>query len=193
MQHDLTLAVPGARLVPLDYGHAAALFDLVDPQMWAGLSTPLPRTVLDMEQYVLTARETPARYAFAILGPDGAVRGSTSLHEVERVHGRAVIGHTFLGRTWWGDGTNPASKYALLSHAFEDWALHRVALRADVDNVRSVRAIERLGARYEGMLRGHRVGPDGVHRDSASYSILAPEWPQVRAALAARLPQAARV
>ena len=191
MQHELTLATAGVRLVPLDYGHAAPLFGLVDPEMWAGLSTPQPRTVLDMERYVLTAGETPARYAFAVIGPDGEVRGSTSLHEVERIHGRAVIGHTFLGRPWWGGGTNPAAKYALLRHAFEDWALHRVALRADVDNGRSIRAIERLGARYEGVLRGHRVGPDGHYRDSASYSVLAPEWPQVRTALAQRLPQAA--
>ncbi|MDT0165848.1 GNAT family protein [Actinotalea sp. AC32] len=188
MQHDIVLGAHDVTLVPLGYEHAAALLELVDDDLWAGLSTPRPRTTADVELMVLRAWESPTRWSFAVLDArTGEVRGSTSLYEVDRDHRRAVVGLTFYGRRWWGGPTNPATKLALLGHAFDGWGLHRVALRVDPANVRSVAAVERLGGVREGLLRGHRTTPDGATADSLSFSILSSEWPDVRAGLERRL------
>lgn len=188
MQHDIVLGAHDVALVPLGYEHAAPLLALVDDALWAGLSTPRPRTSADMELMVLRAWESPTRWSFAVLDAvTGEVRGSTSLYEVDRDHRRAVVGLTFYGRRWWGGSTNPAAKLALLGHAFETWGLHRVALRVDPANVRSVAAVERLGGVREGLLRGHRTTPDGATADSLSFSIISSEWPAVRAGLEHRL------
>lgn len=99
---------------------------------------------------------------------------------------RCEIGHTFYGRHWWGGATNPACKLLLLTHAFEDWGMYRVALRCDARNARSLAAMRRLGAVPEGVLRGHRVAADGSRGDTAYLSVLAPEWPAVRDGLLRR-------
>lgn len=187
MQHDLTLSAADVRLVPLDLDHAPALLALVDDEMWFGMTTPTPRRVEDMADWVRLAHATPARYAFAVVGRAGEVRGSTSFYDVDREVGRCEIGHTFYGRAWWGGRTNPACKLALLGHAFEEWGMHRVALRGDARNTRSVAAMRRLGAVEEGVLRGHRVAADGSRGDTVYFSLLAPEWPVARARLEERL------
>ena len=187
MIHDLTLAAGDVRLVPLAAGHAAPLLALIDDALWAGMTSPTPRSHEDLLAAVVAAEAHPTRYAFAVLGPDGAVRGSTSFYDVEPAQQRCEIGFTFYGRSWWGGATNPACKLALLRHAFEAWGLPRVALRADARNARSIAAMRRLGARPEGVLRGHRVAADGSRGDTAYFSVLAPEWPAVRAGLVARL------
>ncbi len=102
--------------------------------------------------------------------------------------GRVELGSTFYAREWWGGTTNPACKYLLLRHAFEDLGVARVALRADARNSRSLGAIRRLGAVPEGVLRSHRVAPDGSRQDTAYFSVLRDEWPTVRDGLLARLP-----
>lgn len=187
MLHTLTLAEDEVGLVPLAPEHAPALLALVDDAAWFGWSVPVPRSVDDMAAIIDTARETPARYAFAVLGADGEVRGTTSFYDVERQAARCEIGWTYYGRSWWGGRTNPAAKLALLRHAFDTWDMHRVALRADARNARSIGAITRLGAVPEGVLRGHRVAADGSRGDTAYFSILRDEWPAVRAGLEARL------
>lgn len=187
MQHDLALAAGDVRLVPLTVDHAEALLRLVDDELWSGMTTPTPRAVAALTDWVERAHATPGRYAFAVLGPDGQVRGSTSFYEVDAQVRRCEVGHTFYGRAWWGGTTNPACKLALLAHAFEEWGMHRVALRADARNARSVAAMRRLGAVEEGVLRGHRVAADGSRGDTVYFSVLAPEWPAVRAGLEDRL------
>lgn len=187
MEHDLTLSAGDVRLVPLSTEHAAGLLALVDDAMWFGMTTPTPRRVEDMAAWVELAHTAAARCAFAVLGPDGEVRGSTSFYDVEPRVGRCEIGHTFYGRAWWGGRTNPACKLALLRHAFEEWGMHRVALRGDARNARSVAAMRRLGAVEEGVLRGHRIAADGSRGDTIYFSVLAPEWPEVRARLEERL------
>ncbi len=187
MLHDLTLAADEVRLVPLGVEHAPALLAYVDDAAWFGWSVPTPRTVEDMAGVVTAAHATPERYAFAVLGPGGEVRGTTSFYDVDLRVARCEIGWTFYGRPFWGGRTNPAAKLALLRHAFDVWGMHRVALRADARNTRSVGAIMRLGAVPEGVLRGHRIAADGSRGDTAYFSILAPEWPAVRAGLEGRL------
>lgn len=187
MKHDLTLRGGGVTLVPLAREHAPDLLALVDDELWFGMTTPPPRTIDDAEQWVTDATAVPGRYSFAVLGDDG-VRGSTSFYDVDLRTGRCEIGNTFYGRAWWGGPTNPACKLMLLEHAFDVWGMHRVALRADARNARSLAAIARLGAVREGTLRGHRVAADGTRGDTVYFSILRDEWPVVRAALGARIP-----
>lgn len=188
MLHDIVLAGHGVRLVPLTIEHAPALLPLLDDELWAGMTTPTPRTLADVEGYLRTALDTPDRYAFAVLDVGtGEVRGSTSYYDVAPAQQRCEIGHTFYGRQWWGGPTNPACKLLLLERAFEVWGMHRVALRADARNARSIAAMRRLGLVSEGVLRGHRVAADGSRGDTACFSVLAPEWPATRAGLLSRL------
>lgn len=187
MRHDLRLERYGVRLVPLADRHAAALFHLVDDEMWANMGSLVPRSEADMRSWVATAHATEARWAFAVIGDDGQVRGSTSFYDWEDKVRRVEIGYTFYGRQWWGGSTNPACKFLLLEQAFEVWDARRVALRADARNERSIGAIRRLGAVPEGVLRHHRLGSDGEPADTAYFSILPDEWPAVRSGLLARL------
>lgn len=188
MQHDLVLERHGVRLVPLDASHADALVSFVDDALWRGMTSATPRTPADMAATIEAAVAAPDRLAFAVLdAATGEVRGSTSFYDWSPAFARVEIGHTYYGRPWWGGPTNPACKLALLTHAFDVWGCARVALRADAENTRSLAAIQRLGAVPEGVLRSHRVRPDGSRGDTAYFSILAPEWPAVRAGLEARL------
>jgi len=97
------------------------------------------------------------------------------------------IGYTWLASSAIRTRANTESKLLMLAHAFETWAVHRVCFHTDVRNERSRAALERIGAQFEGVLRAHRLATDFAPRDSARYSIIAPEWPQVRQRLQRRL------
>jgi N-acetyltransferase len=186
--HDLALEGHGVRLVPLDAAHAPALAAFVDAPTWAGMSTPLPQGDDAWRAQVAAARTAPGRYAFAVLdAATGELRGSTSFYDRDTRVPRVEIGHTFYAPRWRGGATNPACKLLLLTHAFDVWGCARVALRADSRNTRSISAITRLGAQPEGVLRRHRRAPDGTLADTAYFSVVAEEWPSVRAGLLARL------
>jgi RimJ/RimL family protein N-acetyltransferase len=188
VHHDLALEGHGVRLVPLDATHAPALAAFVDDRIWAGMSTPLPAGDDAWRAEVAAAHATPGRYAFAVLDAGtGELRGSTSFYDRDTRVPRVEIGHTFYAPRWWGGDTNPACKRLMLTHAFEVWGCARVALRADSRNTRSIGAITRLGATPEGVLRRHRLAPDGTLADTAYFSVVADEWPAVRAGLLARL------
>ena len=188
MDHAITLGGFGVRLVPLAHEHAPDLARLVDAELWAGMSNPLPDTEQAMSGYVASAVATPGRAAFAVLGADdGVVRGSTSLYDWVPSQERVELGSTFYAREFWGGTTNPACKLLLMRHAFEEAGINRLALRADARNARSIAAITRLGAVHEGVLREHRIAPDGSRGDTVYFSILAREWPAVRAGLLTRL------
>lgn len=187
--HDLLLSTHGVRLEPLEPRHAAGLLAIVDDDaLWAGMTSPRPTSVTAWEEYVRAEQEAADKLAFAVVGEaDDELRGHTTFYELSRTQRRVEIGATFYGRTWWGGVTNPACKFLLLRHAFEEWGLQRIALRADARNTRSRAAIERLGARPEGVLRKHRIAPDGSTGDTAYFSIVDDEWPAVRDGLLQRL------
>ena len=129
----------------------------------------------------------PTTLALAVTSTaDGGLRGITSFYEHVPSVPRVEIGHTYYGRQFWGGDTNPHTKLLKLGHAFDTWACERVALRCDADTTRSAGAIQRLGARPEGVLRGHRRRHDGTVADTAYFSILRAEWPVVRDGLLAR-------
>jgi RimJ/RimL family protein N-acetyltransferase len=188
MLHDLTLEGYGTRLVPLADEHAEALSAFVDDRLWAGMSSPTPDTPDGMRAEIRAAQQAPGRLALTVLDvATGSVRGSTSFYDWDQRIGRVEIGYTYYDPRWWGTTNNPACKLLMLTHAFETWGCARVAFRADARNTRSIAAIRRLGAVPEGVLRSHRLAPDGSRGDSAYFSILADEWPAVRSALEVRL------
>ncbi|MGY4645258.1 GNAT family N-acetyltransferase [Cellulomonas sp. URHB0016] len=188
MLHDLTLEGFGARLVPLAACHAPELAAFIDDDLWRGMTSPVPVGAAAVASAIADATATPGRLAFAVLdAATGEVRGSTSFYDWEPRLARVEIGHTYYAPRWWGTSNNPACKLLMLTHAFDTWGCARVALRADARNARSIAAITRLGATPEGVLRSHRLAPDGTRGDTAYFSILADEWPAARDALLARL------
>ena len=178
---------PFVSLVPLTTDHAEPLSGLIDTQLWAGMTTPVPDHSAAMVAYIEGLSTKPDRMDFAVLTPKGVVAGATSFYDVVLNQGRLEIGSTFYGRQHWGTKINPAAKHLLLGYAFDVLDAYRVAFRCDVRNMRSQSAIERLGATREGVLRGHRKASDGSRSDTQYSSILRPEWPKVDEDLRARL------
>jgi RimJ/RimL family protein N-acetyltransferase len=113
--------------------------------------------------------------------------GSTSFLAFVPVHKRVEIGWTWYARRVWAGAVNPSCKRMLMAHGFETLDLNRIELKADARNARSCRAMERFGAKFEGIHRSHMVRPDGRLRDTAWYSVIREEWPEVRDGLDARL------
>jgi RimJ/RimL family protein N-acetyltransferase len=116
------------------------------------------------------------------------VAGATRFMNINLPHKRAEIGFTFLGQSWQRTAANTESKLLLLRQAFDNWRLNRVEFLTDIRNERSVSAILRLGAKQEGVLRRHMVMRDGRLRDSALFSIVSEEWPEIQQNLRAKLP-----
>ena len=190
------------RLEPLDYCHVHGLVDAaaVDPSLYQW--SPVPQGEPAAARYIETAlawRDAGTAVPFAIVRlSDGAVIGSTRFWNLERWawpegHSRrdslfdgCEIGWTWLTSSAIRSGANTESKLLMLTHAFETWQVLRVCLHTDARNVRSRAAIERIGGKYEGILRAHRMAADFTPRDSVRYSIVAAEWPDVRRRLQAR-------
>ncbi|MBB4152821.1 RimJ/RimL family protein N-acetyltransferase [Sphingomonas jinjuensis] len=120
---------------------------------------------------------------FAVETPDGNVVGTTRYMRMAPAHRRLEIGGTFYAKAVQRTGVNTEAKLMLLTHAFDVLDCQCVQIRTDALNLRSQAAIERLGAKKDGVLRGHQVAADGRLRDSVVYSILDREWPGVRANL----------
>jgi N-acetyltransferase len=184
-------------LEPLDYSHVDGLVaaSAVDPSLYGW--SPIPQGKEETTRYVQTAlawRDAGSAVPFATVRlSDGAVIGSTRFFDLERWawpaghdrHGRAFpdvceIGYTWLTRSAIRTAANTEAKLVMLTHAFEDWGVLRVCLHTDVRNQRSRAAIERIGGKFEGILRAHRMAADFIARDSARFSIVAAEWPEVK-------------
>ena len=118
---------------------------------------------------------------------DGRLVGSTSFLDINRRHCRIEIGSTWYSPDTWGTIINPESKLLLMAHAFEGLGMHRVAFVTDELNERSQRAIAKLGATREGILRSHMVSQHGRVRNSVVFSVTSPEWPAVRSRLVKRV------
>jgi N-acetyltransferase len=202
VRHEITLEGKLVRLEPLDEGHAQALFDAAsetdDPELYRW--TWVPRSLDAAREYVATALAGDHYVPFAtVRRADGRVVGSTR-YELEfwdwpaghEHHGRETPDAVEIGWTWLAaaavrSGINTEAKLLMLRHAFESWRVHAVLLTTDARNVRSQTAIERLGAKRDGVLRAARPGADGTVRDSVRYSIVATEWPDVERRLEALL------
>ena len=177
----------GVRLAPLSLDHVPDLTAAAaDPAVWRWLSTPQPTDETAMRAWVEAVLADRARLAWAVV-VDGRAVGSTSYLDVDLAVEGLEIGWTWYARSVWRTHVNPACKVLLLGHAFDDLGARRVLFKTDALNTRSRSAIGRLGAQHDGTLRHHRRRADGSVRDSAYFSVLAPEWPAVRDGLIARL------
>ena len=161
-----------------------------DGDLW-GLPFTVVPSADTVQAYIATAlagRAVGSVIPFVVvLKESGQVIGSTRFWKVDREHRKLEIGSTWYSATWQRTRVNTEAKYLMLGHAFEVLNCVRVQLTTDILNERSQRAIERLGAVREGVIRHERIMPDGRKRNSVRYSIIDDEWPQVRGALAARL------
>jgi len=187
------------RLTPLGVADADELFvALNDERVWAagfgGGPRGRPPTPRAMTAWIAALTGRPGQAAYAIrlarttaVGPAGRLVGTSSLGDVDLVNSRLHLGWTAYAPDVWSGTVNPATKLALLTHAFDDCHLHRVKIQTDAINLRSQAAIARLGAVREGVLREHVVRAEGTRRDTVVFSILASEWPAVRARLEQRL------
>ena len=180
------------RLEPLALGHAEDMAVAGDEQeIWDYMPMVTPRSVEEMEsaiQVSLSAQESGGRLPFAIIDlRNSRVVGSTSYLDISLSNQRIEIGWTWLGASARRTAINTECKYLLLRHAFEALGCGRVQLKCDGRNQRSQDAIERIGGKKEGVLRKHMIMPDGYVRDTVIFSILAAEWPAVKANLDAKL------
>lgn len=186
-----TLTSPLIRLRPLCPGDAPALVAAAtDGSLWELPFTVVP-SAATVDAYLSTALQGLATgyvWPFAIVDArTGTVIGSTRFWKIDRVNRKLEIGHTWLSASRQGTLANAQAKLLLLQQAFDSMACVRVQFTTDVLNERSQRAIEKLGALREGVVRHERIMPDGRKRNSVRYSIIDSEWPQVRAQLEARL------
>ncbi|GAA0722333.1 GNAT family N-acetyltransferase [Dactylosporangium roseum] len=174
-------------LEPLDHLHAEGLFAaLDDAEVWTHLTVARPASAADMASIVAAAIADPSRTAMVQKDPaTGTIVGSTSFYAIDPDRRSVAIGHTMLGRPWWRSGVNTESKLLLMGHAFDTLGAIRVEWHTDVRNERSQRAIARLGARREGVLRAHRQRADGSWRDTVLFAMIADDWPEARARLGA--------
>jgi len=185
------------RLEPLGYRHVPALQAATsgggDLYRWM----PLPKVTDETRRYVevaLAMRDKGTAVPYAVVRiEDGAVIGSTRFHQIDfwawpRAEAGGgppapdvcEIGWTWLTRSAIRTAANTEMKRLMLTHAFETWRVRSLCFHADARNERSRAAIERIGARFEGILRSHRLASDLIPRDSARYSITAAEWPEVK-------------
>jgi N-acetyltransferase len=187
-----TLSGELVRLEPLAPEHEAGLWDASrDPRVWTWLSIVQPQTHEQLHAYVEDALANAAsgtELPFAtIRQSDGRVVGSSRFLALRPEHGSLEVGWTWLAPATWRTGANVEAKLLMLADAFERLGCRRVELKTDALNERSRAALEALPAEFEGIHRRHMLVRDGENRDSAWYSVIAEEWPAVRANLLRRL------
>lgn len=187
----VTLEGYGVRLEPLADHHRDGLAAAAaDGELWKLWFTSVPQPD-ETAGYIATAlagQHAGHMQPWAVRElATGAVAGSTRYHDVVPAIDRVEIGYTWYARRWQKSRVNTACKLLLLTHAFEKLRCRVVGLRTDNFNFASQRAIEALGAKKDGVIRQHAPRRDGTVRDTVIYSILAPEWPDVRRHLELRL------
>ena len=179
------------RLEPLTHAHKSALAQAInDGNLWELFVTHVPHPN-DLDHFIHTAHNLHAAgdgLTFAIIDKaTGRVAGSTRYMKASAADKRVEIGFTFLGKRWQKTAINTEAKLLLLTHAFEQLQLNRVEFLTDYLNTKSRNAILRLGAKEEGLLRNHRLMPNGRIRDSVIFSIINNEWVGVKQNLCFRL------
>ncbi len=186
----------GVTLEPMDWSHEDGLrAAAADGELWNIRVTSVPepeqtRAYIDM---AMTMRQEGNRFAFVVRDDaSGAVIGSSSFHDILPLVKRVEIGYTWYGLSWQRSHVNTTAKLLMMTHAFEALGCHVVGWRTDNFNFASQRAIEQLGARKDGVIRGHALRRDGTIRDTVMYSLHSGEWPEVKAHLLDRLARHAK-
>jgi N-acetyltransferase len=182
----VTLRGPYARLEPLSPDHHDALAQAAkDGELWKlwYTSVPKPENMAKDIERRLGLFAAGSMLPFTVFDADGRIAGMTSYMNVDATNRRVEIGSTWYAGRVQRSALNTQCKRLLLAHAFEALNCIAVEFRTHFFNHQSRRAIERLGAKQDGILRSHQVAPNGTLRDTVVYSIIASEWPTVRAHL----------
>jgi len=183
----VTLEGYGLRVLPLGLEHEKGLqAAAADGALWTirVTSVPEPENTRKYIEDALAMREAGNRFAFVVQdAASGHVLGCSSYHDILPAVKRVEIGYTWYAKSAQRTHVNTACKLLLMTHAFETLGCHVVGWRTDNFNFASQAAIERLGARKDGVIRGHALRRDGTIRDTVMYSLRAGEWPEVRAQL----------
>jgi N-acetyltransferase len=183
----ITLSHRGIRLEPLVLAHEEGLKAAAcDGELWKLriTSVPEPENTRKYIEDALKMREDGNRFAFAVIDEaSGTVLGSSSYHDILPAVQRVEIGYTWYAQSMQRSHVNSTCKLMLMTHAFETLQCKTVGWRTDNFNFRSQAAIERLGARKDGIIRGHALRRDGTVRDTVMYSMTAGEWPEAKAQL----------
>jgi N-acetyltransferase len=184
-----------ARLEPLSQQHCDGLTEAArDGDLWKLWYTAIP-SAEGMRQEVdrrLGLQASGAMLPFTVFDADGKIAGMTTYMNVDAANRRVEIGSTWYAKRVQRSGLNTQCKLLLLAHAFEKLDCIAVEFRTHFFNHQSRRAIERLGAKQDGILRNHQIAPNGTLRDTVVFSIIASEWPTVRAHLTYQLNEKAR-
>lgn len=188
---NIELALNNICLVPLSYEHEEGLAEVLkDGELWNLRITSTPH-FSEVRSYIETAlmqKEQGSRYPFAVLEENtGKILGTTSYHDILENVRRYEIGYTWYAQSVQRTHVNTTCKLLLLEYAFEQLNAKTVGLRTDQFNFKSQRAIERLGAKKDGIIRGEAIRKDGTIRDTVMYSIVKGEWNNVKAHLRALL------
>lgn len=183
----VTLADRGLHLVPLELAHEDGLrAAAADGELWKLriTSVPEPEQTRAYIESALQMRAEGHRFAFAVTETaTGRVLGSTSFHDILPAVKRVEIGYTWYAKSVQRSHVNTTCKLLMMGHAFDTLGCHVVGWRTDNYNFASQKAIERLGAKKDGVIRGHALRRDGTIRDTVMYSMRAGEWPEARAQL----------
>ena len=183
----VTLEARGIKLVPLSLAHEDGLrAAAADGELWniRVTSVPEPHQTRQYIEDALAMREAGNRFAFAITdAATGTVLGTSSYHDILPAVKRLEIGYTWYAKRCQRTHVNTTCKLLLMAHAFDTLGCHVVGWRTDNFNFASQAAIERLGARKDGVIRGHALRRDGSIRDTVMYSLRSGEWPEVKAQL----------
>jgi RimJ/RimL family protein N-acetyltransferase len=183
----VTLKGQHVELVPLSLDHTEAQIAAVqDGELWKlwYTSAPAPERMRAEIERRLALQAAGSMLPFTVIDPaSGKVAGMTTFMNIDAANRRVEIGSTWYAKSVQRSGLNTEAKLLLLGHAFDTLDCIAVELRTHFMNHQSRRAIERLGAKLDGILRSHQIAPNGTLRDTCVYSIIAPEWPTVRAHL----------
>jgi len=190
---EVVLSGYGVSLLPMTLSHEEGLkAAAADGELWRLRVTSVPEPA-ETRAYIETAlagKRASQRLPFVVVNDeDGQIIGSTSFHDIVPAVRRLEIGYTWYAKRVQRTHVNTACKLLLLTHAFETLKSNVVGWRTDNFNFASQRAIERLGAKKDGVIRGHALRRDGTIRDTVMYSLHAGEWPEVKAHLLARVMQ----
>jgi N-acetyltransferase len=191
----VSLQGPHARLEPLSSDHIDGLTEAVqDGELWKLWYTSIPRPgnmAAEIERR-LALQTAGAMLPFTVFDADGQIAGMTTYMNVDAANRRVEIGSTWYAKRVQRSALNTQCKLLLLTHAFEQLDCIAVEFRTHFFNHQSRRGIERLGAKLDGILRNHQIAANGTLRDTVVYSIVAGEWPTVKAHLTYQLNEKAR-
>ncbi len=184
-----------ARLEPLSHDHRDGLSEAAnDGELWKLWYTFIPRAE-DMAKEIdrrLGLQKAGSMLPFTVFDAEGGIAGMTTYMNADAANRRVEIGSTWYAKRVQRSGVNTQCKLLLLTHAFEKLDCIAVEFRTHFFNHQSRRGIERLGAKQDGILRSHMIAPNGTLRDTVVYSIIASEWPTVKAHLNYQLNERAR-